>query len=376
MNYDEIRKLLGGYTTGTLTAEENQRLMAAAMEDQRIFNALADEEALRELLADPAFRQKLLVELREAKPGLPEKIAAWWRRPLPLALAGSVVMIALAALVLVPMWQQESPVDLAMRQEAPQESLMESEDVVPEMGMRSVSQSENEGSASPSSFDDRLKKEKSAKPAIPAGRGGGSLDPPASPPPSPSAPPERRDLDALVEPKKQAAAQQFKAGAEAYERRRAQETVEADDEALPAGALAYRSTAQTATRGEPMSRNLAAPQVRVEKLTADGVWVTVETGGAARLSDTVRVEVVAPASGYAYLLISDSSDKWQLAAQARVPAGVPAYVPLDGGLPRPSATGERGIAVVFSPQVLATGMASRIAEAERGPAVKTVVRYE
>ena len=64
MTPDEIRKLLGGYATGTLTEEERNLLFSAALEDQELFNALADEEALRELLAEPATRQILLEELQ------------------------------------------------------------------------------------------------------------------------------------------------------------------------------------------------------------------------------------------------------------------------------------------------------------------------
>ena len=41
MSPEEIKKLLGGYATGTLTAEEQQALFAAALEDQELFDALA-----------------------------------------------------------------------------------------------------------------------------------------------------------------------------------------------------------------------------------------------------------------------------------------------------------------------------------------------
>jgi hypothetical protein len=54
MTRDDIRKLLGGYSTGTLTPEEERALFAAALEDQELFDALAKEQALRDLLRDPA----------------------------------------------------------------------------------------------------------------------------------------------------------------------------------------------------------------------------------------------------------------------------------------------------------------------------------
>ena len=41
MTQDEIRKLLGGYATNALSAEERRILFEAALEDQELFNALA-----------------------------------------------------------------------------------------------------------------------------------------------------------------------------------------------------------------------------------------------------------------------------------------------------------------------------------------------
>ena len=63
MSPEDIKKLLGGYATGTLTAEEQQALFAAALEDQELFDALAREQSLRDLLRDPAARAELLSAL-------------------------------------------------------------------------------------------------------------------------------------------------------------------------------------------------------------------------------------------------------------------------------------------------------------------------
>ncbi len=59
MTQDEIRKLLGGYATNALTANERQILFEAALEDQELFNALQNEDALRELLDDPVAREQV-----------------------------------------------------------------------------------------------------------------------------------------------------------------------------------------------------------------------------------------------------------------------------------------------------------------------------
>jgi len=83
----EIRKLLGGYATGTLTDEERNLLFSAALEDQELFNALADEEALRELLAEPATRQVLLEELQRQ----PVDALLLRDQRVPLELAAQVV---------------------------------------------------------------------------------------------------------------------------------------------------------------------------------------------------------------------------------------------------------------------------------------------
>lgn len=59
----DIRQLLGGYATGTLTAAERARLFAAALEDQALFDALAEEQPVKDLLDDPESRGYLLAEL-------------------------------------------------------------------------------------------------------------------------------------------------------------------------------------------------------------------------------------------------------------------------------------------------------------------------
>ena len=63
MNPEDIRKLLGGYATGTLTEAEQQALFAAALEDQELFDALANDQPLRDLLTDPSARATLLSSL-------------------------------------------------------------------------------------------------------------------------------------------------------------------------------------------------------------------------------------------------------------------------------------------------------------------------
>jgi hypothetical protein len=100
MSPEDIRKLLGGYATGTLTAEEQQAFFAAALEDQELFDALAREQSLRDLLRDPAARAELLSAL-DASAGRTGGFWQWLRRP---AVAG-LAMAGVVAIAVVAVWQ-------------------------------------------------------------------------------------------------------------------------------------------------------------------------------------------------------------------------------------------------------------------------------
>ena len=100
MSPEDIKKLLGGYATGTLTPEEQQALFAAALEDQELFDALAREQSLRDLLRDPAARAELLGAL-DTPATRPVDFWQWLRRPMVAGLATAGV----AAIAIVAVWQ-------------------------------------------------------------------------------------------------------------------------------------------------------------------------------------------------------------------------------------------------------------------------------
>ena len=102
MSPEDIKKLLGGYATGTLTAEEQEALFAAALEDQELFDALAREQSLRDLLRDPAARAELLRAL-DTPAGRSAGFWQWLRRPMVAGLA--VAAVAEIALVTVAVWK-------------------------------------------------------------------------------------------------------------------------------------------------------------------------------------------------------------------------------------------------------------------------------
>ena len=115
MTRDEIRRLIGGYATGTLTDSERTLLFEAALDDQNLFDELAREDELRELLAEPGVRQRLVQSLapREAQPPV-----RWWMRPWPVAALASM---ALAILIVVAVARAPRAVEIAAVTSAPVE---------------------------------------------------------------------------------------------------------------------------------------------------------------------------------------------------------------------------------------------------------------
>jgi hypothetical protein len=103
MSPEDIKKLLGGYATDTLTTEERQALFAAALEDQELFDALAREQSLRDLLRDPAARAELaeLLSALDSPATRPVGVWQWLRRPMVAGLATAGV----AAIAIVAVWQ-------------------------------------------------------------------------------------------------------------------------------------------------------------------------------------------------------------------------------------------------------------------------------
>src|ERR1700678_294020 len=98
MTQDEIRKLLGGYATNELSADERRILFEAALEDQELFNALENEDALRELLADPVSRDQVRRAL--AGPVVSKRRPAFWSRRWIFGVAiPAVVAVILVAIM-------------------------------------------------------------------------------------------------------------------------------------------------------------------------------------------------------------------------------------------------------------------------------------
>jgi hypothetical protein len=95
MTQEEIRKLLGGYATDALSADERRVLFEAALEDQELFNALQNEDALRELLADPVSRAQVRKALEPSKSTRPGFVWRRWIWGVALPAVIAVIVIAL-----------------------------------------------------------------------------------------------------------------------------------------------------------------------------------------------------------------------------------------------------------------------------------------
>ena len=74
MRPEEIRHLLGGYASGTLSEAEKKVLFEAAMDDQVLFDAMADEQSLKDLLDDPESRGYLQAVLDEDPLGRDQRL--------------------------------------------------------------------------------------------------------------------------------------------------------------------------------------------------------------------------------------------------------------------------------------------------------------
>jgi hypothetical protein len=92
---DDVRKLLGGYATGTLTEAEQKELYEAALQDDALFAALADEHALKEMLDDSTVRAQVLQATEDPRFSVIGALREWFEHPKSKALvATGAVLLA------------------------------------------------------------------------------------------------------------------------------------------------------------------------------------------------------------------------------------------------------------------------------------------
>ena len=412
MKSGEIRKLLGGYATGTLTEQERKTLFEAALRDQALFDELAREEALREALDDPAYRQGLAAELAAApRPSQLHRLSAWWSRPLPLAFAGGAAVVLLAG-VMVQQFRgpAERTTELAMVRESAQPAVIEPSSPAPtETDLPAAPPA-----PTPEAEKGKAKRQAEPEPAtgqapIPGGVIGGVIGGiiggvPPSPPesdfarggaeqaaPSAGPPPVSRAKSAAATPRNEAEGELADARRQALRERAAADqdpefagrapappppaapvgAAEAESRFqradLAAGALAPKEMAaaapvlearRLAVRGSAVeagsmteAKEAAALTLTVEQAAGGGRWMERRATDTFLVSDRLRLRVRAPRAGYLYLLETPGDGPPRLLFSGEARAGEAVYVPAAGAtLVAPLGPGERDYLLLFSEQ--------------------------
>src|SRR5260370_19433267 len=132
MTNEEIRKLLGGYATNTLTDAERKVLFEAAVDNQELFNAMQEEQALKDLLSDPVSREQVRQAL--AIPAPAKQVAGWWSQWWAWGSAASAVVTAILIVTIIK-WNPGKP----QRQEVAATHVMSPADQPPAAHTREAS---------------------------------------------------------------------------------------------------------------------------------------------------------------------------------------------------------------------------------------------
>jgi hypothetical protein len=104
MTRDEIRGLIGGYATGSLSEAERKTLFEAALDDQELFDELAREQALKVLLDAPGVKTRLIGALTRRRKN------AWWANAWVWAATGA---FAVAVITGVALFEKPREVQIA-----------------------------------------------------------------------------------------------------------------------------------------------------------------------------------------------------------------------------------------------------------------------
>jgi hypothetical protein len=315
MNREDARKLLGGYATGNLTAEERRLLFEAALDDQELFDALAEEQALKDVLDDPVSRERVRLAVAAAP-----RPRGWWARPWIWVPAVGALAAAVLTVTLVN-WKP-GEIHEATKNTTVADNRPALKDAAP---------------ASPvAPGDTKVRSKKAPVPKVVADKFAG---PAATPPPAPAAaaPPKDAETPKQAEaPAAQSSAntaahtgntantantsggpgntrsdgentQQQNVGQQA--RRESQQSVGgAVNETVQVTTRAAALSLARPTAGRAGAAPLAWSLVRDE---ADGRESELAAGVRPRLGDRVRLRVTTSAPGYIEVSVRDSSGAWQ-----------------------------------------------------------------
>jgi len=340
MTRQEFERLLGGYATRSLTPEQEETLMAAALEEQELFDLLAREQPLRELLDDPAARASLLGSLAEAPAPWYRSLGAWFTRPRALALAAG----ALCVMVPVAVWQAQvrnrQPVLVARMVDAvtPQ-ALPQPSPAPPATKAEASTESRRRGVVKQAPA---AKAKKEAAPPPPAAA-------PASPPAeAASAAPPAKTENAPVAAESQATLQ---AEAEKTARQASEELARAAKDVSAAnGLIAGAQPANAPAPGSPrfQARKLGPARLTLLEPASRVTWTILRKQPGGELTpvnpadlpsgDVVTLRLESKDAGYVYV-----SEGEKLVGSSAVQAGKPFDTPI-----KPQGSGKRELDVWFS----------------------------
>ena len=303
MNREDAQKLLGGYATGNLSAEERRLLFEAALDDQELFDALAEEQALKDVLDDPVSRERVRLAVAASPPA-----RGWWTRPwiwVPAAgaLAASVLTVALVN------WK-------------PGET-HEATKTATVADNRPALKAAPPGSPVASS-DAKVRGVKAPVPRVAAGKPAGPAPPPApaSAPVKDAEPPKQAETPAEQSSANTARntantggspgntrsdgenTQQQNVGQQARRESQQSPTTETVATAPAARGFLARPPAGRAGAAAPLTWSLLRGE-------ADGRESELAAGVRPRVGDRVRLRVATSAAGYVEVSLRDSSGVWQ-----------------------------------------------------------------
>ena len=359
----DMEKLLGGYATNTLTAEERTALFDAALGNQALFDALADEQALKELLDDPSCRRQLLNVLEE-KPRASwlERFMAWAWQPPMIAAASAVAVgvIVIASVKLIPRMTERQQVVMTTAQKPIEDQQAQPAASAPAPNPAPQTSAAPEEKPAERREPAKAKQEAPPQPevamarnqALPAAPAPAAAVPPGAampaPPPSPvqTADATQRNMPAIVTPS-------------------ARDIYYSPQAELSTNAFAARP--QTAMRGgvaRAGSASMAAvkiPGVRysIMKRGADEAFTETAPGSVFHAGDALRLRFEANQEGMVTVRQRDASGNWTTSLNARLRQGEPAYLPAEGALMLPQ-PGEIQLFVTFSREPQAGGRAEAV----------------
>ena len=292
---EQMRRLLAGYATNTLTEAERKALLQASLEDQELFNALHAEQALKDLLDDPASRAEIRQALDRAAPDPPP---AWWTRwPTWTAVAAAVA----AAVVVVTVVHQQQPISApqiaSVRAPIAEARKPLADATAPDM------LSSRRDAPSPPPAQEKLPRVRNARAGAPSKpvetAPSRTLEPPVIS--APAAPRPANETAAPIPPPPSPEVAHTDTAA------RQQAEIQAARDRNQSAELQTTNSAVQARFISPPTTDLMYAIVR---LSPNGQYQNLGSGSALNAGDSVRLTVKPAAAGYLTLSLRDASGNW------------------------------------------------------------------